>query len=401
MALSLGRALYNLGWRQRPKVETLRPARPSGELIWLNLPKDAAAGSALALARHLIEEDGALVLITSLQNLPLEGDLAQSLILQPPPAEAAADCADFLNHWKPTVGLFFEGELRPALIEEAAARKIPLMLINGRQPGLPDGQRDWYPGLLRKTLGEFTAINVVDNNAERMFRKAGAEADKIRILGRMEEPSAALPAFEAEREALAKACAARPIWFAATVPETEERSVLAAHSTAMSFAHRLLLVIAPADPKRAEGLADQLEAQGWVIARRDRDEEPDVDTAIYVVSDPAELGLWYRLAPITFLGGSLAGMGAIRSPLEPAALGSAILHGPRPGPHGVALGRLGAAHAARAVASTHDLAEALSDLLEPDRAARLAQAAWIVASDGAEATEEIIASLHQLIDTRP
>ena len=72
------------------------------------------------------------------------------------------------------------------------------------------------------------------------------------------------------------------------------------------------------------------------------------------------------------MGGSLSGQGCIRDPLEAAALGSAILYGPRPGMFGTTFGRLGAARAARAVGSPTDLAEALGDLLSPDRAARLA-----------------------------
>jgi 3-deoxy-D-manno-octulosonic-acid transferase len=60
-------------------------------------------------------------------------------------------------------------------------------------------------------------------------------------------------------------------------------------------------------------------------------------------------------------------------------------------------GRLGAARAARAVGSASDLAEALGDLLAPDRAALAAQAAWTVASDGAEVTEKVLLRLRQLI----
>ena len=101
------------------------------------------------------------------------------------------------------------------------------------------------------------------------------------------------------------------------------------------------------------------------------------------------------------LGGSLAGTGCLRDPLEPAALGSAILYGPRPGPFGTTFGRLGAARAARAVGSTADLAEALGDLLSPDRAARLAQAAWAVASDGAEVTERVMDLIRRIMDGDP
>ena len=84
--------------------------------------------------------------------------------------------------------------------------------------------------------------------------------------------------------------------------------------------------------------------------------------------------------------------------MEPAALGSAILYGPQSGPHGVAYGRLGAARAARMVASAGDLAQALGDLLSPDRAARQAQAAWAVASEGAEVTHRVMTAIRAIMD---
>ena len=84
--------------------------------------------------------------------------------------------------------------------------------------------------------------------------------------------------------------------------------------------------------------------------------------------------------------------------MEAAALGSAIIHGPRTDPYGPVFGRLGAARATRAVASPSDLADALGDLLSPDRAARLAQAAWAVASDGAEVTDRILNRIRALMD---
>ena len=100
------------------------------------------------------------------------------------------------------------------------------------------------------------------------------------------------------------------------------------------------------------------------------------------------------------MGGSLYGVGALRDPLEAAALGSAIIHGPRPGPYGPIFGRLGAARAARAVSSADDLGEALSDLLAPDRAALAAQSAWAVASDGADVTEKVLQYLRLYVGER-
>ena len=78
-------------------------------------------------------------------------------------------------------------------------------------------------------------------------------------------------------------------------------------------------------------------------------------------------------------------------------MGSAIIYGPKPGIFGSVFGRLGAGQAARAVGDAADLGEALGDLLAPDRAARLAQAAWSLSSDGGEASERGFQALRALI----
>ena len=200
---------------------------------------------------------------------------------------------------------------------------------------------------------------------------------------------------------MAAALNTRPVWLAAGVPEAEEAAVIAAHRAALRLAHRLLLILVPENPDRAATLAAQMEeAEGWTVAQRAREEEPDAETAVYLPDSTQEYGLWYRLAPVTFVGGSLGGQGAIRNPMEAAALGSAIIYGPRAGGFGAAFGRLGAARAARAVGSAADLAEALAEVLAPDRAARLAQAAWTVASDGAEVTDRVLTRIRALIEVR-
>ena len=104
-----------------------------------------------------------------------------------------------------------------------------------------------------------------------------------------------------------------------------------------------------------------------------------------------ELGLWYRLAPVCFMGGTLfaGGVGG-RTPFEPAALGSAILHGPNPGPHREAYARLSEARATRQVASPAALATAVADLIAPDKAAVLAHNAWAATSGGTEVAERVV-----------
>jgi 3-deoxy-D-manno-octulosonic-acid transferase len=395
MASPLGLKLYNLGNRREgPAKIGERPPRPQGPLVWLHAPNAGQASPMLTLARRLIEEDGMAVVLTSPTDLPPR----PGTIPQLPPDDTPLDVRAFLDHWRPELAVFAEGELRPVALHECGDRRIPMILANGRAPAFLRERDSWYPGLMRSALGRIATVYAVDEAAARAFRKAGAALTSVAVMGRMEEESAVLPCLEAERSALAKLLAARPVWFAAGLTEAEEDAVLHAHRVAAQQSHRLLLILLPERVDRTEALAAKLEEGGWSIARRQQDEEPDEGVEVFVVDNPAEYGLWYRLAPITFLGGSLNGRGPTRNPMEAAALGSAIIHGPRVEPYGPVFSRLAAARAARAVASVGDLSDALGDLIFPDRAARLAQAAWAVASDGADVTDRLLHRIRALID---
>lgn len=395
MAYSLGLTLYNLRSARSDPATAARPARPAGRVIWMHAPNADAARTVMQLGRRLVDDDGISAVLTCPDPLAaLDG-----MVLQLPPPDTPADARNFLDHWQPELAVCAEGELRPALLAACAERKLPLLMVDGRAPYIQRDRDGWFPGLIRSVLGSFHSVITVDEPAARAFRKAGAPATAVTAHGRLEEASFALPCSEAERTAFARQLTSRPVWFAAALPEAEEAAVIAAHRAVQSHAHRLLLIIAPEHPARAGSLAAELDTrEGWVVACHSRDAEPDPDVDVYLADGADDFGLWYRLAPITFLGGSLSGQGCLRNPLEPAALGSAILCGPRAGAFSALFGRLGAARAARAVGSATDLADAVGELLAPDRAARLAQAAWSVTSDGAEATAHAIQTIRHLMD---
>lgn len=393
MALSIGRRIFNLATRRDGTAETVWPPRPAGPLVWCHAPGAESAGGLAELARRLIEEDGVAALMSGPAPHPA-GALTTAM-----PKDTPREARAFLDHWRPDLLVTAEGEVRPALLFEAEERQIPVIACDARAPVMSKAREGWFPGLLRGAAQTVHQVFALDDSAARAWSKAGAP--RVVAAGRLEDMTSLLPCHEGERAALATQLAARPVWLAVGVPEAEEDAVIAAHRAALRLTHRLLLILVPAAPERSEALAARLEeTEGWLVARRAADEEPEAEVAVYLPGDDHELGLWYRLAPVTFLGGSLAGEGALRNPLEPAALGSAILHGPRPGAYGAVLGRLGAARGARAVGSAADLAQALPDVLAPDRAARLAQAAWTVATEGTEVTEQVLDCLRSLLEGR-
>ncbi len=397
MSRSFGLTLYSfLGGRDTAPLPVW-PARPAGPLVWLHAPGPIGLQGVLELARRLRDEDDIAVVLTT----PEPADAPAGAVVVPPPPDTPPAARAFLDHWKPDLTVIAEGELRAVVLTEAADRGIPLILVDGRTPFLPGNRPPLWPGLVPGLLERFHTIIAVDEAAARQFRKRGARDGAVRVEGRMAEGSRVLPCTEAERAALARQFQARPVWLAASLPEAEEAAVIAAHRAALRLAHRLLLILVPEMPGRVDALARQLEKdEGWRVARRSAEEEPDSEVAVYITDGPSEMGLWYRLAPISFLGGSLYGGGLQRNPFEAAALGSAILCGPQSGRWTQAQRKLAEARAMRPVASAAELADGLSDLLAPDRAARLAQAAWAASSAGAEVTDRILMQIRAMVEDK-
>lgn len=395
MAYSLGLKLYNLANRRDAVTVVTRPARPSGRLIWLHAPSADGASPLLELARRLVADDGFCVLITC----PSPLGLSENVVQDAPPLDSPAEARAFLRHWQPELAVLADGELRPALLHEADDQALPVIIIQGRMPYLLREREGWYPGLTRSLLHRIPHILALDEASARAFRKSGAAADAVKVTGRMEERSAVLQHTEAERAAVAEMLATRPVWLVAGLTEAEVEAVTVAHRRALRLAHRLLLIVVVQDTRQAEALAKKMEdGQGWNVALRSADQEPLPQVEVLIADSPAEFGLWYRLAPITFLGGSLFGHGCLRNPMEAAALGSSLICGPRPGAFEAEFGRLEAAHAMRAITSADELSEALSELLAPDRAARLANSAWDVVSQGAEVTDHVISLIRHIVD---
>jgi len=361
--------------------------RPKGPLVWLHAASLAQEVAIWDLIRHLgtVLPDAGFLLTSD--TAPQRTDLPPRCQHQFVPYEAGGSVASFLDHWRPAAGLWAGNGLRPALIHAAVDCGVPMTLIDaGAEPIGPGG----WPRLVGATLRIFDRVLAVDERAAETLRDAGAEAAAIEIAGPLQQ-EVPTPLFsQRERNALAAALKARPIWLAALVTPAEEDAVIMAQRLAQRLAHRLLLVLVPDDAARGPELARRLGEAGLSVALRSVEGEPDATTEVLVADSDGELGLWYRLAPVTFLGGTLdlAGSGG-RSPLEPAALGSAVLHGPGTGPHAATYARFTQAAAARLVTSGSELGEALSDLLSPDRAAAMAHSAWRVSTLGAGVFERI------------
>jgi 3-deoxy-D-manno-octulosonic-acid transferase len=108
--------------------------RPEGPLLWLH---GASIGEILAVVPLIrrVQEQNVNILITSGTVTSAEvakTRMPQGVLHQFVPLDAPHFVKRFLSHWRPDVAIFIEQDLWPNLIGEAAARQIPLMIVNGR-----------------------------------------------------------------------------------------------------------------------------------------------------------------------------------------------------------------------------------------------------------------------------
>jgi 3-deoxy-D-manno-octulosonic-acid transferase len=302
-------------------------ARPPGSLIWVH---GASVGEVLAAAA-LIEDlraRGFSVLLTSgtaTSAAVVEKRFSRDVIHQFVPYDAPRFVARFLDHWRPDLALFIESDLWPNLILAAARRRVPMVLINGRMSprSFPRWQR--FARTIGTLLGRFDlCLAQSDTDATRFAALGGRD---VRMTGNLKLDVPAPPADQARLDRLLAVTRGRAVVVAASTHPGEEEMVAAAHRRLARTVPALLTVIVPRHPARGVAIGQALAATGLNVVLRSQERLPSATTDIYIADTMGEMGLFYRLAPIVFMGGSLVAHGG-QNPIEAVKLGAAVVHGP-------------------------------------------------------------------------
>ncbi len=375
--------------------------RPAGSLVWFHAASVGEAASLLELLRRLqLERPAVTCLVTSgtvTSARLLAERLPDTCLHQYVPMDVLPWVERFLDHWRPDAAVWTESELWPAMLVAAHRRGIPMLLINARISQRSFRRWRLAHGMARSLLGRFTRILAQDDLAGEQLLALGADPARLSVEGSLKEGAAPLPHDEAERVRIARALAGRSVWLAASTHAGEEEVVLAAHARARRALPMLTLILAPRHPDRGDAVAALARGRGLHVAQRSKAEPIGVETDVYVADTLGEMGLWYRIAAVSFVGGSLVDVGG-HNPFEPALLGSAILHGPHVRNFFDGYKRLSEADAALLVRDEAGLADALIATLAPDRAAAMAAAGWAACSEGAGVTDTVLGAIGGILD---
>ncbi len=375
--------------------------RPEGRVVWFHAASVGEAASLVEMLRRLTAarpEVTCLVTTGTVTSARFMADrMPEGCLHQFAPLDVLPWVRQFLDHWRPDAAVWTESELWPATLWELAARGIPMLLINARISARSFRRWRLMGGMAGALLCRFDRILAQDDLAGEQLVALGADPERLTVEGSLKEGAAPLPYDEPERVRIARAFRGRPIWLAASTHPGEEEIVLGAHAHARRALPMLALILAPRHPVRGDGLAEIMRGRGLKVAQRSKNESIGADTDVYLADTLGEMGLWYRIASVSFVGGSLVDVGG-HNPFEPALLGSAILYGPHVRNFIDGYRRLAAADAAVLVRNEAELDEALVVTMAPDRAAAMAAAAWAACSEGAHVTDTVLEAVGALLD---
>jgi 3-deoxy-D-manno-octulosonic-acid transferase len=349
-------------------------ARPDGRLAWLH---GASVGEGLALlplVDRLIGK-GFHVLVTT-GTVTSARILAQRLpsgaFHQYAPLDAPSFVESFLDHWRPDLFLLAESEIWPNMICAVHARSIPIASVNARLSPRSFARWRLAPGFISALLSRIDiCLAQSEDDAARLLQLG---APRVHAAGNLKYDVEAPPADPARLKALAAAIGPRPVWVAASTHAGEEALALIAHKQLTRQLPDLLTVLTPRHAARGDEIATLAREAGLNAAQRSRGEPLHRGTQVYIADTMGEMGLFYRLSSVIFVGKSLAGRGG-QNPIEPAKLGSAILHGPHVGNFIDVYAALDQAGGALQVADADELARRLAFLFgNPQRLRETAEA---------------------------
>ena len=397
-----------LSWRQRRGKENGRrlrerigwasAKRPDGRLAWLH---GASVGEALALL-PLVEK----LIARGLEVLVTTGTVASAAVLAdrlPPraihqfiPIDVPAFAKRFLDYWRPDIVLFAESEIWPNFFHETSQRSIPLVLVNARLSRR--SYRRWR--IIPKAIGPLLArIDLVlAQTREDGLRLARLGAPRVQVAGNLKYDVPPPPINQMALGELSAEIGPRPLWLAASTHPEEESAILDAHLFLAENRPSILTILAPRHVDRAGDIATIAAQRGIRSARRSLSQPITRDVGLYIADTMGELGLFYRLAGLVFVGKSIGQAEGGQNPIEPAKLGAAILHGPNVENFREVYEAIDAARGAALVADGSTLGRVLALLLaDPAQARTLARGAAEAVDRLGGATTSVMAALEPFL----
>ncbi|WP_208976176.1 3-deoxy-D-manno-octulosonic acid transferase [Polycladidibacter stylochi] len=300
--------------------------RPQGPLVWVHAASVGETNAVLPLL-HRLGEMGYGVLLTTgtlTSSRVAEQRAPEHVIHQFVPYDTPAALDRFLNYWQPQCAITVESEIWPLTFTKLRQRKIPLVIVNARMSARSCDNWLKLPSLTRDIFQSVTLVLAQTNEDAARFAQLGAKRTKT--IGNLKYHSNELHMDTGSLAQLEAQIGNRPLWLAASTHPKEEQEIINAHQKIRAVYPDILTIIVPRHPERGQMLFNEFKQQ-LPCARRAQGDKITATTQVYFADTLGELGVFFCLSKMVFMGGSLVEIGG-HNPMEPAQMGCAVITGP-------------------------------------------------------------------------
>lgn len=290
----------------------------------------------------------------------------------------------FLGEHHPNAMIWMGGAIDQATLSKCLGLSMPVGMTAMHALQLQQLQKRTL--FRRKRLDQISFVMARSEDARQALIRAGVPSKIIELSEELVPEPQTLPCDEDERYAFAGMIGTRPTWLAAGARFIDVKTLAAAYKQAAKASHRIMLTVVTPEPP-AE-MAKAFSNEGLTVAQQFEGEDPTNDVEVYVAESMDELGLFFRIATITFLCGTFDS-GAMVDPFGAAALGCSIISGPKFDPFPDKFKRLQDEGAVEVITAQERLGAAVIDLLSVEKTARMASAGWQVSTSGIDVLDRL------------
>ncbi|MCQ2740690.1 MAG: 3-deoxy-D-manno-octulosonic acid transferase [Alphaproteobacteria bacterium] len=351
--------------RFNERIGKPKKTRPEGKLIWLHGASVGESVSMLPLINKILETyPDAHVMVTTgtiTSADVMQKRLPERAFHQFIPIDNPVFTHRFVKYWHPDVALWFESEFWPAVLSSIRNKNTPLSLINGRISNKTFERWQQFDFICKELLSCFTVC--LGQSEEDAYRLKVLGAKEAVCLGNLKYAGLPLPIDETAKKTLLKQIGNRKLWLASSTHDDEEIHLAKVHKYLKEKFPNLLLIIAPRHPNRGAEIAEEIKKINLTTAVRSPNEPITDTTDVYIADTIGEMGLWYNLAKIVFIGGSLIPHGG-QNFIEPSRVRDAVIVGPYMHNFTDAMNRAKKADAVIQISDILEMKEIVTNLLE-------------------------------------
>ncbi len=246
------------------------------------------------------------------------------------PYDLPDSLARFFRRVKPDLLLVMETEIWPNLFKACANRGVPLLMVNARLSSRSCRGYTRLGSLVKNTLKLASWVGTRSQQDADYFLQLGAQPSQVEVCGNIKFDMQLPVGFKNKADGLRRQWGKRHVWVAGSTHEGEEGNILHVYQRLLQLMPELLLILVPRHPERFVPVQQLCEESGFHTLTRSSGEPVCAHTNILLGDSMGELLMWYALADIAFIGGSLVAHGG-HNPLEAAIWGVPVISGKHTG----------------------------------------------------------------------